>query len=221
MGDLAAYGDIAVELVNTGHPGDPEHDRLQTPGDVFALLGGDAHLFEGKVAEAEVEALRAFRERFRVVFQKVAAGDESGGVEALNGILATARIRPELSNHDGSGWHLHLSRGKESVSGVYVATAAMGLVARVAAVGLDRLGVCQAPPCCNVFIDTSTNRSRRYCSERCATRANVAAYRARRRTARDAPRLGAPRLGASRLGASRPGAPPRGASPRREPGGGQ
>jgi hypothetical protein len=32
-----------------------------------------------------------------------------------------------------------------------------------------------------VFIDTSTNRSRRYCSDRCATRANVAAYRARRK----------------------------------------
>ncbi|MGW3804911.1 enoyl-CoA hydratase/isomerase family protein, partial [Streptomyces clavifer] len=30
-------------------------------------------------------------------------------------------------------------------------------------------------------LDTSTNRSRRYCSDRCATRANVAAYRARKR----------------------------------------
>lgn len=39
----------------------------------------------------------------------------------------------------------------------------------------------RAPPCRNAYLDTSTNRSRRYCSDRCATRANVAAYRARKR----------------------------------------
>ena len=48
--------------------------------------------------------------------------------------------------------------------------------------------VCQEPPsdpvettCEHVYVDTSPNRSRRYCSERCSSRANVAAYRARRR----------------------------------------
>ena len=34
-----------------------------------------------------------------------------------------------------------------------------------------------------VFVDTSPNQSRRYCSDRCSSRANVAAYRARRRSA--------------------------------------
>ena len=33
------------------------------------------------------------------------------------------------------------------------------------------------------FVDTSPNRSRRYCSDRCSSRANVAAYRARQRAA--------------------------------------
>jgi predicted RNA-binding Zn ribbon-like protein len=32
-----------------------------------------------------------------------------------------------------------------------------------------------------VFVDTSPNQSRRYCSDRCSSRANVAAYRARQR----------------------------------------
>jgi predicted RNA-binding Zn ribbon-like protein len=32
-----------------------------------------------------------------------------------------------------------------------------------------------------VFIDTSANRTRRYCSERCTNRANVTAFRARKR----------------------------------------
>ena len=37
--------------------------------------------------------------------------------------------------------------------------------------------------CTNVYVDTSPNQSRRYCSDRCSSRANVAAYRARRRAA--------------------------------------
>jgi predicted RNA-binding Zn ribbon-like protein len=57
----------------------------------------------------------------------------------------------------------------------------MGLAMFCTELGVSRLGVCQALPCRQVYLDTSTNRSRRYCSERCATRANVAAYRQRRR----------------------------------------
>lgn len=57
----------------------------------------------------------------------------------------------------------------------------MGLAFHLTEYGVDRLGLCQAAPCRNAYLDTSTNRSRRYCSDRCATRANVAAYRARKR----------------------------------------
>ena len=54
--------------------------------------------------------------------------------------------------------------------------------ARVAPVSY-RLGVCHASSCDNVFVDTSPNQSRRYCSDRCSSRANVAAYRARQKAA--------------------------------------
>jgi predicted RNA-binding Zn ribbon-like protein len=57
----------------------------------------------------------------------------------------------------------------------------MGLAIIVVDYGATRLGVCGAERCDNVFIDTSPNRSRRYCSDRCSSRANVAAYRARRK----------------------------------------
>jgi predicted RNA-binding Zn ribbon-like protein len=57
----------------------------------------------------------------------------------------------------------------------------MGLATLVTDLGVDRLGLCHATPCRRAFLDTSSNRSRRYCSERCASRANVAAYRARKR----------------------------------------
>jgi len=38
-----------------------------------------------------------------------------------------------------------------------------------------------AAGCRGVFIDTSTSNTRRYCSERCMNRANVSAFRARKR----------------------------------------
>jgi predicted RNA-binding Zn ribbon-like protein len=57
----------------------------------------------------------------------------------------------------------------------------LGLAKLVCDLGPDRLGVCSAAPCTDVFVDTSPNRSRRYCSDRCSSRANVAAYRARKR----------------------------------------
>lgn len=61
----------------------------------------------------------------------------------------------------------------------------MGLAFHLTEYGVDRLGLCEAAPCRNAYLDTSTNRSRRYCSDRCATRANVAAYRARKRLEAD------------------------------------
>lgn len=59
----------------------------------------------------------------------------------------------------------------------------MGMAIVVCDLGPDRFGSCQAAKCANVFVDTSPNRSRRYCSDRCSSRANVAAFRARRKAA--------------------------------------
>ena len=53
----------------------------------------------------------------------------------------------------------------------------MGLANLVCDLGATRLGICSEPRCDNVFVDTSPNQSRRYCSDRCSSRANVAAFR--------------------------------------------
>ena len=68
-----------------------------------------------------------------------------------------------------------------SVADKYAAGAVMGLAVRLTDVGIDRFGICQAAGCQGVFIDTSTSNTRRYCSERCMNRANVSAFRARKR----------------------------------------
>ena len=46
---------------------------------------------------------------------------------------------------------------------------------------LDRLRVCAADDCADVYVDGSKNRSRRFCSTRCSNRTNTAAFRERAR----------------------------------------
>ncbi|GAA2215891.1 CGNR zinc finger domain-containing protein [Nonomuraea monospora] len=116
--------------------------------------------------------LTGLRDELAAVFD--AAGDERAVAERLNALLVRYPVRPQLSDHDGRQWHLHLAEDP-------AATAVMGLAAVVAELGADRLGRCREPHCGLAFLDTSSNRSRRYCSPRCASRANVAAFRARRR----------------------------------------
>jgi predicted RNA-binding Zn ribbon-like protein len=61
------------------------------------------------------------------------------------------------------------------------ATTAMALAIVLCEYGKERLGVCAAPRCRDAFIDTSKNKQKRYCDDKCANRENVAAFRARHR----------------------------------------
>ena len=45
--------------------------------------------------------------------------------------------------------------------------------------GFERLRVCGADPCADVFLDVSKRGEQRFCGPRCATRVRVAAHRAR------------------------------------------
>ncbi len=178
--ELASYADRAVHLVNTADPY-RRRDDLTTVEDARALLSRQGAC--GRLTNTDVQELRTLRDRLREVFDAADAGAQQDAVDVLNELLELYPIRPAISNHDGCDWHLHLVEGVPTTAAAYAAKACMGLAVQATELGLDRLGVCQAAPCRDVFIDTSTNRSRRYCSERCATRANVAAYRARRKEA--------------------------------------
>jgi hypothetical protein len=112
-------------------------------------------------------------------------------VDLLNSLLLEFPVSPQISGHDFRDddgrplWHMHLADHPSNATAGYAAIAAMGLAFHLTEYGVDRLGLCEAAPCRNAYLDTSTNRSRRYCSDRCATRANVAAYRARKRLEAD------------------------------------
>jgi predicted RNA-binding Zn ribbon-like protein len=176
---LTSYAEMAVRLVNTEQTL-RGRDTLTSLGELRQLLAGN-RTWQRLAGEADVAELRTLRTRLRRVFGSAAHGAARQAVDELNALLDAYPVHPRISGHDDSDWHLHLAEGTPTVAAGYAAGACMGLAVRVTQLGIDRLGVCQASPCADVFIDTSTNRSRRYCSDRCATRANVAAYRARRR----------------------------------------
>ncbi|KRV47155.1 zf-CGNR multi-domain protein [Wenjunlia vitaminophila] len=184
--ELAYYSDFAVRLVNTEQPGRGE-DSLTSVEAVRDLFGPGSRQAARRATDADASRLRGVRTRLRAVFEAAGEGDEVRAVDLLNALLMEYPVSPQISGHDflddqgRPRWHLHLAEHAATVTATYAALACMGLAVQVTDLGVDRLGTCQAPPCRNAYVDTSTNRSRRYCSDRCATRANVAAYRARRR----------------------------------------
>ncbi|MFD1830096.1 MULTISPECIES: CGNR zinc finger domain-containing protein [Streptomyces] len=183
--ELNYYSDYAVRLVNTEQPRRGE-DTLTSVEAVRALFG-PGQAAARRATEADVTRLRNVRARLRAVFTAASEGDEAGAVDLLNALLLEYPASPQISGHDHLDddgrprWHLHLADHPANATAGYAAVACMGLAFHLTDLGVDRLGVCQADPCRNAYLDTSTNRSRRYCSDRCATRANVAAYRARKR----------------------------------------
>ena len=183
--ELAYYSDYAVHLVNSEQP-DRAEDALTSVEAVRALFG-TASRTAARVTESDVARLRTVRSRLRGVFEAAAEDDETRAVDLLNDLLLEFPVSPQIAGHrylDDSrrpDWHMHLAEHAANATAAYASTAAIGLAFQLTDLGVDRLGICQANPCRNAYIDTSTNRSRRYCSERCATRANVAAYRARKR----------------------------------------
>ena len=182
--DLASYADLVTELVNTGCSQEPEQDSLRDLEALRGLLTIRPHL-SGRVTRRDLDAMRELRTELRKIFESAAAGDEDDAIERLNSLLIQHPIHPQVSGHDGQRWHLHLTESG-SVPDRYAAGAAMGLAVYISDHGIERLGRCQSPACGNVFFDNTPNRSRRYCSDRCAGRAGAAAYRARGRTSADA-----------------------------------
>jgi len=169
--DFVGYAEGAARLVNA---------PFDEPDDLTEFLADRTWLLD-RVGPRDLGALRRFTRDLRQVFEASADGDEDEVVARLNALLAKHPIAPEVAGHDAESWHLHVGDSSSSVTGLLSAEALMGVAVVVCDVGALRLGVCRAAGCSDVFVDTSPNRSRRYCSDRCSSRANVAAYRARRR----------------------------------------
>ena len=171
--DFVRYADASAHLVNTPLP---DEEALR------GLLRSRAWL-QPQCRDRDAMLLRKFQREVRPVFEASARGEVREVTRLLNELMLAHPIRPQISDHDPGDLHLHVAPGDSGVADLLVSESLIGLATLVCDLGATRLGVCAASPCTNVYVDTSPNRSRRYCSDRCSSRANVAAYRARQRAA--------------------------------------
>ncbi|MEV7430408.1 MULTISPECIES: CGNR zinc finger domain-containing protein [unclassified Nocardioides] len=150
--------------------------------DVDALVAhlADRPWLQERATDRDCMLLRRHQRDLRPVFEASAARDVAAVVDGLNELMARHPVSPRISGHDGR-LHVHVASRTASVAELLVGESLLGLMTLVCDLGPTRLGVCAADRCHQVYVDTSPNQSRRYCSDRCSSRANVAAYRARQK----------------------------------------
>jgi hypothetical protein len=116
--------------------------------------------------------LVAAANELHAIFDAAARGERVGS--AINAILD--RTRPwERASAGGVGFAV------TDVHDVLPAACALTLLEWVAAGRTQRIGVCDAGRCVDVFADASADGHRRFCSATCSNRHRVAQYRARQR----------------------------------------
>lgn len=170
---------LAVDLVNTRQAVTGEEEL----GHEEALASfAAAHGLAGEPSSAaELADVRVLRDRLRDVFGACGEKEAAG---LINSLLEDVGAAPRVVAHDGSPTHFHFEPAGSGIVRRLGTTAVMGLAVVLCNYGSKRLGLCASPMCRSAFVDASKNARKRYCSETCATRENVAAYRARLRQAR-------------------------------------
>jgi predicted RNA-binding Zn ribbon-like protein len=167
------YAKTAVDLVNA---------KVETLDQLREFFGaGSWQAVE--VTEKDVTVLRRGAKRLREVFEYGTSGRDAEAVEALNALLEAHPVQPRISGHQVNDWHMHVTSRGSSIGAEHMAGAVWGLAVWLCEYGSARFGVCADERCGNVYLDTSSNCCRRFCSERCATRSHVAAHRARKQKA--------------------------------------
>ncbi len=174
---------VAVQLVNALTPGEARGRPYQPPGGGALPAAVTASLRAAQpdtpeVLPREAAGFRAVAEAIRAVFDAVAADRTDAAARLVNEMLARTEARPRLDRHDGEPWHLHFHGAEDSLVTGWAAGCATGLAIVLGSDQQGRLGVCAAPRCDRVYVDTSRNATRRFCSTACQNRVKAAAFRA-------------------------------------------
>jgi predicted RNA-binding Zn ribbon-like protein len=157
---------LAAALLNTVDFAPSEVERVLTEHEMTTRT----------VTAAQARALAARVEEARPVFGET---DTRVQIDRVNRLLAGATTSVRVSVHDGHSPHLHYITGTDDPVARISAAVAGGLAVAVCGAGGSRLGRCHRDGCAVVYVDTSRNGRRRFCSSGCANRVNVAAHRAR------------------------------------------
>lgn len=155
---------------------EPEH--LRDTSDLQRFLVSHGIETGQPITHQTLEQVRQLRTHLRECW---AADSLEEMAQRLNPLLARAQVVVQVEP-EGQRLSLQFDVPVEAplVQRLAVNCAA-GMIVVVQNYGLERMRSCAAEPCRDVFVDVSRNKSRRFCSERCANRYNVAAFRERQK----------------------------------------
>lgn len=128
----------------------------------------------------EADRLAETARALRTVFESVAADRLDDAAAALNALLYETGARPQLDRAPGEPWQVHFHGADDTYAVGWSAGCATGLAMALGGDYAGRLGICAAPRCDRVYVDTSRNAGRQFCSTACQNRVKAAAFRARR-----------------------------------------
>jgi predicted RNA-binding Zn ribbon-like protein len=171
--NLASFAELAVRLVNSAVC-DAEADPLRTR-EAFAEFVADRPFLAGPITQYDLDQLKLLRDDLTMVFTRAVEGATPAAAATLNALMMSHPVHPVLVAHDGEPWHVHVSESG-SVTDRYAAACATSLSLLVSQLGPERLGICAIASCDRVYIDGSSNKSRRYCAHHSA-RGNVTSLR--------------------------------------------
>ncbi|PJJ73454.1 putative RNA-binding Zn ribbon-like protein [Diaminobutyricimonas aerilata] len=167
---------LAALVNTTPTSSDSETEELSTVAELEVLL--DAHGYFGR-RDGTIEELQEVQ-ALREVFRELWALPTDDAVPVVNRMLADAGALPQLVRHDAQDWHIHAVGFDAPLATRILVEGAMAFVDVIRTEHRDRLRVCAADRCDTVLLDQSRNGSRRFCSDGCANRTHVSAYRARK-----------------------------------------
>ena len=131
-------------------------------------------LLQREPTAADRAAIGDFLQRWVLIADTV---DHHRRAGVLNALLAEYAAGPRLTNHDGSGWHLHFRDDELPTVRMIAALITVGTALHLTGLGMDRLGRCAAEGCSQIYADVSRNGRQRFCSPACANRAAVRRHR--------------------------------------------
>jgi len=172
----APFGALAENLVNSLDDSLEVPEHLATPAHLAQFLVQHEIHWARKPTAADLEAVRRVRAEVRGLFT---AQTQSDAAQRLNALLHGARVNMHVVRERGGTRMQWTVDGSATLAEALRSAAAVSAAHLVTQFGFERLRVCGADPCADVFLDVSKRGEQRFCGPRCATRVRVAAHRAR------------------------------------------
>lgn len=136
---------------------------------------------ERRLRRADIPGLINLAAELLDIFSALDSGALDRAARALNRLLAVHPAPPHLAKEAGV-WRIHHHPCNAPVLAMWTSICAEAVARCLADGNSQRIGQCAAEDCRRVFVDTSKNGTRRFCSPSCQGRIKMRAFRARRQS---------------------------------------